>query len=326
MPFHLVDFGVGRHMAAKFRLNGGHFPLNGGDLSAQVFQHLFCRLALLFFAGYGIQPLILFFQFFFHSAQKSVDFNDTFSGSVLFGNIQLQLVAELFPLRNLSGNVAELPSGAGLFIHLDLLSQSGNCSVEGGNIIGLTHQRVQTGMDAACGSIHGQAVLIDEYAALERTGIKVEQGLADLIRGDSGCGSCIQVDDFHCVKTRRFTKGTDNPILHALGFKIKRAAVAAALPWKVASPFVFRDVLAAAGIVPVQHGFQKGCHRRFAPAVIVENHVQSIPKGIIVLMQTAKVIHMHADQFHSADTSFPLSAFHPRLIKRLRSDSLNDPS
>ena len=61
-------------------------------------------------------------------------------------------------------------------------------------------------------------------------------------------------------------------------------------------------------------------------SIVVENDIQSIAKAIIVIVQTAKVIHVHANQFHSADTSPPLSALHPKLINRLRSDSLMDPS
>ena len=110
-------------MATKFRLDGGHFLLDRRNLSAQVFQHLFCRLALLFFAGYGIQLLVLFLQVFINLAQKRVDPDDAFSGGILFDNVVLKTVAEPFPFSNLSGNIAELPPGACLFINLDLLRQ-----------------------------------------------------------------------------------------------------------------------------------------------------------------------------------------------------------
>ena len=160
-------------------------------------------------------------------AQKRIDLNDALPGSVLFRNIPLQAIAESLPFRNLSGDVAELSPGAGLFIHLDLLRQSGNSAIEGGYVIGLAHQRVQPGMYAACGSIDKQAVLIDKYAALECIHIEVEQCLPGLIRRDSSSCSRIQVDDFHRIKARRFPKGTGNTIPHALGFEIEGAAVSA---------------------------------------------------------------------------------------------------
>lgn len=154
VPLDLIDFSSGWYMAAKFRLDSVYFLLDCGDLSAQVFQHLFCSFPLFFFTGHNIQPLVLFLQVFVDLAQKRIDLDDAFPGVILFNNVVLQTVAEPFPFSNLSGDVAKLPPGACLFINLDLLRQSGNRSIESSYVIGLTHQRVQAGMDAACSSIN----------------------------------------------------------------------------------------------------------------------------------------------------------------------------
>ena len=203
---------------------------------------------------------------------------------------------ELLDLRaqvcNFALNFGNATSLARHFIILSALFECRHGIVKASNIVDVVEKVTKLCGDGVVISLGNDSVLREKDRACKTVGINAEQLLAyarGITRALAVGGKIIKreaVTALFCAK-----KALD-AVFARRGGKLEASAIGAPLPRGIFFAFIFVKRLTTAGRHAVKHCFDKGGKCTLAPAVFLQENIQSLIKRKIEVLQFAKVFNV----------------------------------